>query len=215
MGCLPGFRKDGPGGAEVLLRPALPDEAVPPLLEGDAGSLIPQDDGAALSEAQAGHGGAHGGVALVGVHPEDGAAGERPVGAETHDAPELSGGGQAVDDAVGRVVRPRAAVDHGVGGFHVPSRQVAEDGLRYPGLLHHEGPVLGDVLADQVFAGVAVDPLDGVAVPAHVGAGNVKELHQPGKLRFPGGADVHRRSSFGKDRRGGWAAPSRFGFLTF
>ena len=119
-----------------------------------------------------------------------------------------------MDDAVGGVIRPGAAVDDGVGGLHMAARQVAEDGLRYPVLLHHEGPVLSDVLADQVFAGIAVDPLDGVAVFPHVGTGGIEELHQPGELRLSGGADVHRRSSFGKDRRGGWAAPSRFGFLT-
>ena len=114
-----------------------------------------------------------------------------------------------MDDAVGGVVWP-GAVDDGVGGLHVPTSKVAEDGLGHPALLYHEAPAQGDILADQLLAGVTVHPLDGVAVAAHIVSSPVEQGHQPGELGLPGRSDVHGSSLLGMmrmNKRGGLSVP--------
>ena len=92
----------------------------------------------------------------------------------------------AVDYIVRLVVEPSAVVDFRVG--RVGAWFQGERSYRFA-FRHEDVAGVGcDVIHDDVFAGIAVFPLSGVAAVVHYLDGRLHELHDGGKVGFGGGA---------------------------
>ena len=99
-----------------------------------------------------------------------------PIHNSLEDAVGGGGAADAVDDVVGNgVVKPFSAVDLCVGGLW--GRDEGEVGDDVGVIDDNVAVVIGDIVLDDFFAGIAVDPLAGVAIGAHNLSGCVENGH--------------------------------------
>ena len=105
---------------------------------------------------------------------------------ELHDAVYLAVARHAMDGGVGAGGGPGTVVDDGIRG--VVARAKHEGGNEATALLDGVAGAGGDVGKEDVVAGIAVDPLGGVAVLRHEAAGTGEELLEGGEVGGTRGA---------------------------
>ena len=105
---------------------------------------------------------------------------------ELHDAVCLAVARYAVDGGVGGGGGPGTVVDDGIRG--VVARAKHEGGNEAAVLLDGVAGAGGDVGKEDVVAGIAVDPLGGVAALRHEAAGTGEELLEGGEVGGTRGA---------------------------
>ena len=99
---------------------------------------------------------------------------------ELHDAVYLAVARHAMDGGVGAGGGPGSVVDDGIRG--VVARAKHEGGNEAALLLNGVAGAGGDVGKEDVVAGIAVDPLGGVAALRHEAAGTGEELLEGGEV---------------------------------
>ena len=155
--------------------------------------MVPQ-----RAEAQFGKQVLHDGVVPVRVDAQMAALPESPADAERAYALYGAVRGDAVDDAVGAVVQPRAVLDMAVGGLDVPAH-VEEERADHAAFVDADVALAPrDVLPDERLGRpVGRPPLVGVAVRGHERARVGVDVHHAGKVGFGGAANFHGYPSHG------------------
>ena len=105
---------------------------------------------------------------------------------ELHDAVCLAVARHAMDGGVGGGGGPGAIIDDGIRG--VVARAEHEGGNNLSATLNDVAGAGGDVGKEDVIAGIAVDPLGGVAALRHEAAGTGEELLEGGEVGGTRGA---------------------------
>ena len=119
-------------------------------------------DDAPTLEAVSLQGAAHGPIVLMGVRPDVADPALAEIVAGLSHAPVFPAGGQPVDGAVGAGGAPAALLNLLIGG--VLPQDKGEYAGQLPVRLADVALALPDVLRQQVPTGIAVDPLDIVAL---------------------------------------------------
>ena len=104
-------------------------------------------------------------IGLVGIRPQVGQPGQRPVHRLRQHAAARAVAAQPVQRAVGRIVVPPRAVDGLIRG--VVADDKGEHAVDSAAVLHHVQVAPRRVLPQQHLRWVSVHPLDGVAVGPH------------------------------------------------